>query len=119
MSQSLISFDLMQVKEPIFIYNNKLEWDNSPYSFASFKHEWDIEHHFSGIRRTQGKLAIAYKEPEKFPCLVIEGPRIDRADQPDEIMYFFIYDFETSYNPAYKLVYPVKTVDKELSTLDS
>lgn len=93
MLKSTITFDIDKVKEPIFLFENKQQWDNSPYSFYSYRKLWELNGGKIKFNDASKNLAIAYSEPIAYPCVALQGPRVRLKDQPDEIVFFFIYDF--------------------------
>jgi hypothetical protein len=93
MLKSTVTFDIDKVKEPIFLFENKQQWDNSPYSFQTYKRLWEANKGIIKFKDTSNDLAIAFCEPLSFPCIALQGPRVRLKNQPDEIVFFFIYDF--------------------------
>jgi hypothetical protein len=100
MSKTILSFDIQTVKEPIFVYQNKYEWDFNPYSFTSYKRHWEARGGVLQIEGSVDSLAVCYSEPTSFPCIAIQGPRIRINGEPDEIVFFFLYDFSRTVIPS-------------------
>jgi len=80
------------------LYRTQEEWDQSWYSRANYdkrthENEQRVRNqgHFGG---SGGPLELAYREPERFPCLAIEAGLIRNSNGPDYMGYAFIYDIE-------------------------
>lgn len=73
------------------LYRTREECDQSWYSRANYDKRIRSQGHFGN---RSGPLELAYREPERFPCLAIEAGMIRNSNGPDYMGYAFIYDIE-------------------------
>lgn len=111
--------DLDKLPETVVLYRTKEEWDNSYHSQANYnkvKAEREQTRINYGVGIVTGLVPFAASnEPERFPCLAIEGNVHYKSDSVDQIEYLFLYDF-TIEEVAPKEVTPALTSrDKEFT----
>lgn len=80
------------------LFRTKEEWDASYYSTAALnaRNQADLKEvqQLGYLRNNRGPHEIASCEPERFPCIAIQGRLHCKSNGPDEIEYIFIYDFK-------------------------
>lgn len=93
-----VTITLSEFGGDVALYRTREEWDNSYYSAA--KHEKNLQD-IEKKRLENGHMGrinidtdVADNEPQKFPCLAIEGSIRHNPNGYDLMTYLFIYDFD-------------------------
>ncbi len=78
-----ITFNLEQCDYPHREFLSKEEWDKFEYSQWYRDNKWK-----SGTYQP-----LAWAEPQKFPCIALEGPCLNNSSGADHQIFHFIYDY--------------------------